>query len=632
MIIATAGHVDHGKTSLVRALTGIETDSLEEERRRGLSINLGYAYKPLADNAVLGFIDVPGHSRFINTMISGVSGIDLGMLVVAADDGLMPQTVEHLQVLEVLGVREYMLVVSKIDLVEPKRVAQVETALLQHLPAGTPSFAVSSISEEGIDSLLSALEARARVERSRDTTEHFRLSVDRAFQVKGAGLVVTGTVASGVVQVGDTLHLQPQDTPVRVREIHAQNSQADSGCAGQRCAINISGAVHRDDIERGDWLAAIGSPAPSTRFDVRLQISAAALFGIKHMSQVKLHLGAKRFEAKIALLQTARKLAPGEECLAQVMTERPVLCSHGDRFLLRDFGETATLGGGIVLDPAGAEQERNTADRRQYLETLTAATMADVVQRYIVMADNTLNMDKLLQCWNSTRALDDLPRPAGVVSVMTEAGECWLSEARWQAGCETVHSTLLALQHENSSDQGIKPALLAQRCASLVDEALFASALKAMIRESKLVLREGLLSDTHFKSTVAQELSEDWLRLRGCLQRADKKIPSLSQLQQDESFDASQLKDTVYRAVKQKMLVKVNKKRVALPETLAEFAAMLLSLEAAGEELSVINVRDNSGCGRNLVVEILEYFDSVRFTRRSGDHRVIIDKDFPQRL
>ena len=308
MIIATAGHVDHGKTSLIKQLTGIDTDRLEEEKRRGLSINLGFAYLPLATDSQnndtrLGFIDVPGHSRFINTMISGVSGIDLGMLVVAADDGPMPQTIEHLNVLRLLGLKHFVAVVSKIDRVPATRVKEVGAQVRDLLKSQQCDlFTVSNTTGEGISELLNYLQNHPLQHNARNLDCHFRMSIDRAFSLKGIGLVVTGTVAAGKINVGDELQLLPLGKTLRVRSLRVQDKDAQSGQAGQRCALNITGNIERQQISRGDVLTtAIDAPLVH-RCDARFRLLTDAPFAVKHLSPVKLHIAAKHIEARLMKL------------------------------------------------------------------------------------------------------------------------------------------------------------------------------------------------------------------------------------------------------------------------------------------------------------------------------------------
>ncbi|MGL6109304.1 MAG: selenocysteine-specific translation elongation factor, partial [Rubrivivax sp.] len=352
MIIGTAGHIDHGKTSLVKALTGIDADRLKEEKERGITIDLGFAYKPLPDGEVLGFVDVPGHEKLVRNMLAGATGIDHVMLVVAADDGPMPQTREHLAILDLLGLAHGVVALSKCDLVTPTRLAEARAevrALLAHsLLAEAPILALSSLTGEGIDALLEHLEhARAALSPRRQQGQ-FRLAVDRSFTLAGIGTVVTGTAVAGQVAVGERLKLSPRGLDVRVRGIHAQNRQAREGRAGQRLALNLAG-VDKADVRRGDWLVAEALHAPTQRFDARVQLLAGESRPLAHWTPVHLHLGAEDVGARVMLLEGAA-VAPGRSALIQLSLERPIGALHGDRFILRDQSALRTLGGGVVID------------------------------------------------------------------------------------------------------------------------------------------------------------------------------------------------------------------------------------------------------------------------------------------
>ncbi len=304
LIVATAGHVDHGKTALIRQLTGVDTDRLEEEKRRGLSINLGFAYRSVERDTTLGFIDVPGHTRFINTMIAGVSGIDLGMLVVAADDGVMPQTLEHIDVLRLLGIGQCIVVISKIDRVEPERVTAVADAAQALLGEDCcrAAFPVSNSTGEGIAALQQYLDKQAITHQQRSSAGNFRLSVDRAFLLKGTGLVLTGTAISGAVAVGDELQLLPQGVSVRVRSLRVQDHEAQRGRAGDRCALNVSGPIEKDQVKRGDVLVCRKEVPLCERFDATVSLLPNAPFAIKHLSPVKVYIGARRIAARLYLI------------------------------------------------------------------------------------------------------------------------------------------------------------------------------------------------------------------------------------------------------------------------------------------------------------------------------------------
>ena len=340
MIVATAGHVDHGKTSLVRALTGIDTDRLPEEKQRNLTIDLGFAYVPLEDGGVLGFVDVPGHERFIRNMLCGVAAVDYALVVVAADDGVMPQTEEHLAILDLLGVEAGAVAITKTDRVDPGRVDEVAEEVELYLDetrlAGAACFPVSSVDGSGMDALKAHLESVAHTVRRRPAGGHFRLAVDRAFTVVGAGLVVTGTAFSGSVSVDDRLLLSPARIPVRVRGIHAQDRKAERGRAGERLALNIVGqSLGRDDVARGDWVVEEAAHLPARRIDATVRILSDETRPVAHWTPVHVHLAAADVTGRLALLE-ARSLAPGESGLAQLVLDRPIGAMHGDRFVLRD--------------------------------------------------------------------------------------------------------------------------------------------------------------------------------------------------------------------------------------------------------------------------------------------------------
>ena len=354
MLVATAGHVDHGKTSLVKHLTGTNTDRLAEEKQRGLTIELGYAFSKNTHNEPIAFIDVPGHHGFINTMISGINGIDLGMLVVAADDGPMPQTLEHVQLLKLLGVERFIGVITKRDLVDESQLSRVTRQITDLIP-NAPICTVSNHSGAGITQLESTLNQQLNAVPVRQTEAQFRLYIDRVFIKKGAGVVVTGTCLSGSINIGDELKLHASDDghsqakSVRVREIHSQGKSATSAHAGQRCALNIAGKVSLDNVHKGDFLCANPSALPSHRLDIRGWTSAGSKRSFKHLGRVKLYIGTRRVQAKTYFLDRGDNAAAGHRI--QLILDKPVVAFAGDRFILRDDNESTTLGGGIVIDP-----------------------------------------------------------------------------------------------------------------------------------------------------------------------------------------------------------------------------------------------------------------------------------------
>ena len=367
MIIGTAGHIDHGKTSLVKALTGVDTDSLKEEKARGITVDLGFAYRRVSGSSTHAFIDVPGHEKLIRNMLAGATGIDCVLLVVAADDGPMPQTREHLAIFDLLGLSRGVVALTKCDLVGEDRIVEARqevAALLEGSVLGeAPVVPVSCTTGAGLVDLQEQLHRAAAALPRRSEQGQFRLAVDRCFSLPGFGTIVTGTAASGRVAVGDRLLVSPRGLPVRVRGIHAQNSTATFGVAGQRCALNLTGSnLEKSDIARGDWIVAEGAHAPSACLDVRLRLLPGEGKPLAHWTPVRLHLAATEVGARVVPL-TGTGVAPGDSALVQLELERTIGTLHGDRFIVRDQSAQRTLGGGTVVDPLASRRGRRKPQR-----------------------------------------------------------------------------------------------------------------------------------------------------------------------------------------------------------------------------------------------------------------------------
>ncbi|MBM3604384.1 MAG: selenocysteine-specific translation elongation factor, partial [Alphaproteobacteria bacterium] len=366
MIVGTAGHIDHGKTALVKALTGTDADRLAEEKARGITIDLGFAYADLGSGAITGFVDVPGHERLIHTMLAGAGGIDLALLVVAADDGIMPQTAEHLAILDLLGLDRGLVALTKADLADAVRraevTAQIGAVLAGSRLAGAPIIPVSSLTGEGLDDLRAALIAAEAQTTQRRTDGSFRLAVDRSFTLSGAGTVVTGTVLTGRVALGDLVTVSPSGLAARVRGIHAQNRPATEGLAGQRCALNLAGeAIAKDAIHRGDMVLAPALHAPTDRIDARLSVLPGEPKSVGTWFPARLHSHAVEVGARVVPL--ADPIAPGAAGPVQIVLDRPIAAAVGDRFILRDVSASRTIGGGRFLDLRPPARKRRTPER-----------------------------------------------------------------------------------------------------------------------------------------------------------------------------------------------------------------------------------------------------------------------------
>ena len=638
MIVATAGHVDHGKTALIRQLTGVETDRLAEEQRRGLSINLGYAYLPRPGQTPLGFIDVPGHQRFINTMISGISGIDLGLLVIAADDGPMPQTYEHMDVLQLLGVTHLVVVISKIDRATPDRMVEVKTqidAMLSTRPwKNTAFFPISNTDGSGIEALKSDLLQRAEDVTVRAATGYFRLSIDRAFAVKGAGLVVTGTASAGSVSVGDSLTLVPQGVDLRVRALRVHDQEAETAVAGQRCALNVAGKLEVSAITRGDWLVQPGAAGAVNRIDVNFSLLASAPFTLKHLSPIKMHIGAKRLPGRIAFLETERtgnRLHAGKNCLAQLILEGDVACFRGERFLLRDHAENVILGGGTILDPNGARSGRSRPERLACLSAMQADSPTTALAE-LVAQRQLVNLDRFRQVWNLREdEAEDLSLPA--TRAFTSEGISWLVGLPMWEEVDTALLAYLDRWHlQEPRLPGVKVTKLKSELASQYESPLLMSVLTSRLQSGELILSEGRLGRAGFKPAVNAEATEHWQQIQELLRHSGNRIPLLSEVSAQTGIAPDTLAQVIKLQEKNGRLHRLSNQRYALPSQLGKLADEVISLLNSTEPITVVTMKSRFATGRNLTVEILEYFDRIHFTRRTGNTRIVLDPELPARL
>ena len=629
MIIATAGHVDHGKTSLVRQLTGVETDTLAEEKARGLSINLGYAYLPCPGGGTLGFIDVPGHQRFINTMISGISGIDMGLLVVAADDGPMPQTLEHLDVLDILGVDHLTLVISKIDRVSAARIDEVESHLRNLLEARRwqePTlFCVSSEDGRGIPELKAALQEQSRHTTDRKAEGGFRLSIDRAFTIQGAGLVVTGTAGAGKVASGDRLLLLPSRKEVRVRGLRAQDEPVAAASAGQRVALNLSGGVSSSDIERGDWLVDAQHELCSSRLDVSFSLLENAPFPLKHLAPIKLHLGARRVAGRLALLDSeSGRLRPGERCIAQLLLDSPVSAILGDRFLLRDQAENVILGGGRVLDPDATKFGKRRSEHLAWLRAMAAPSAPEALAE-LVAQGQLVDLDRFWRIRNRRRADVDIKLPADASGFEYDDRQWLTTKAAWASASEHLSAVVRDRHMSHPREAGIKltdlKTTLGQKHGTPVTMAVLVSTLQG----GTLILRDGIISQKGFQKQESEANRSHWKRMREYLEKCQYDVPVVSEMAQAIKVPEPELQRVIKEATRNGDLCRLSEKRYALPQQLLQFSERVVEAEREGEELSVINLKTRFRSGRNLTIEVLEFFDSIHFTRRDGDARKVIN-------
>jgi len=627
VIVGTAGHIDHGKTALLQAITGQAGDQRQEERARGMTIDLGYRYAALAEGAALtGFIDVPGHERFIHNMLAGAHGIDLVLLVVAADDGVMPQTREHLAIIELLGIPQALVAISKCDRVEPERLAEVQAqvrALLADGPyAKARQFPVSSITGQGIEVLRRALlEAEVQV-RQRSVRGGFRLAVDRAFAVTGAGVVVTGTALAGRVSAGDTLLLGKAGRPVRVRGLHAQNQVALVAEAGQRVALNIAAErLAVDQVHRGDWLVPEWLHAPSVRVDIELCLLPGETRNFEHFSAVHVHLGTQDVTARVALLE-GETLAAGQRMFAQLLLNAPLQAVHGDRLVLRDQRAQRTLGGGKVLDPFAPSRQRRSEERLRQLQVLRDADgLEEALSALLASALGGLDPQRLERQFNRQRETWLLPNDVQVVA--TRQGPLLFAKDQWQA---LRHQVLeqLARFHEQEPDQlGPDRDRLRRFAALPLERPAFVSLLDELLDDERVASSGPWLHLPDHKVQLSAADSALWARLQPKLLAGQYDPPWVRALAAEEHCAEADVR-LLLRKLARLGLVHQVVRDLFYPEvTLRRMAELLLGQASGTPVVQVAAFRDMLGIGRKRSVQILEYFDRIGLTRRVADQRHI---------
>jgi selenocysteine-specific elongation factor len=592
VIIATAGHVDHGKTSLVKALTGIDADRLPEEKRRGMTIDLGFAYR-----GSLGFIDVPGHERFVHNMLCGVAGIDFALLVVAVDDGVMPQTREHSAILDLLGVERGAVVLTKIDRAPPERVAAVAAEireLLANTPlAQAPLFEVSSTTGNGIERLRSHLEAERHVAASRRSGKNFRLSIDRSFTVAGAGLVVTGTAMSGEVRVGAEVEVQLAGMKARVRGIHAHNAPAEIGRAGQRLALNLAGVDDKSRVARGDWIVAGALPPPVRKLDARVRILEGA--ALPHWSRVHVHLGAADVMARVALLD--------DTGLAQLAFEAPVASVRGERFILRDAAARRTLAGGAVLDVYPPLRGRARPQRLAWLKAMEIDDDAKALAAVAELSPKGVDLEQFAA--NRNLAL---------------ARGWHFADPHWRALREAALGNLAAWHARSPDSPGAPQARALERTG--VHASVGTRLLEELAAEGRVVREAGVVRLSGHAAALNPADAGLWKKIVASLEGT--RPPSVAELAAAQGMEAAKVEAALSRIARQGLLLRISKTRFFRPEPLGALKALAGELCRGPGGLTAAVFRDRSGVGRNLSIELLEYFDRIKWTRRVGDARVLM--------
>ena len=623
MIVGTAGHIDHGKSSLVKALTGTDPDRLKEEKARGITIDLGFAYWWQPDGRVIGFVDVPGHERFVATMLAGAHGIDLVLLVVAADDGVMPQTREHFAIVGLLGLERAVVALTKVDLVDSARVAAV-TAEIRTLLAPTPMrvapiLPVSSVTGAGMDGLARTLANEA--EGQHDSARRFRLAVDRSFSLAGAGTVVTGTVLSGQVAVGDRVLVSPSGLEARVRGLHRQNSAAEAAAAGDRCALNLAGpGVAREAISRGDMVQDPALHAPTQRFDAAVTVLAGEKKPLGVWMPVRVHHAAAEVLGRAVPL--GPPIAPGAAGPVQLVLERPLAAAAGDRIVLRDISASRTLGGGTILDLRGPERHRRTPARLAVLAALEGPADAAMLRRVAACPPWLIDLAAFTRD-HALASAAPLAEAAGLVGL---GGGLAMAEPVW-AGLHTgIASGLDAWHRANPDLQGMPLDRLRLSLAPVLAVPAFRAVLAALQAAGEVVAQGAWVRRPGHVARLAAADEALWQGILPALGGEGRfRPPRVRDFAQTLGAGERRVRAVLKAVARRGDVDEVAPDHFFLRATVAEMAAIAAGLAADGD-FDAASFRDRLGegphnAGRKLAIQALDFFDRHGITLRRGDVR-----------
>ena len=635
VIIGTAGHIDHGKTALVKAFTGIDADRLEEEKRRGITIDIGFAHLNLKaennEDLRLGFVDVPGHERFVRNMLAGIGGIDLVLLVVAADEGIKPQTVEHFDICRLLSIRRGITVITKADTVDAETLDVVRMELEDFLRGSflehAPMVAVSALKGTGLDDLKRELAKASAEVSAKDSAALFRLPIDRVFTMKGFGTVVTGTLIAGTVKKEEELEVFPSGRRVRVRGVQVHGKPADQAIAGQRTALNLAGA-NVEDLARGMTLAPPGLLHTTKRLDVSLSVLPSARV-LKDRARVHLHAYTSETIAEV-VLYGAKELKPGDSGFAQLRLAEPVLLLPGDRFILRQFSPVVTIGGGVVIDAAPlARRTKQASQNIELLKLLAEGTHEQILAARI--SRHSADGLRLIDALAETGWPPALVASTATALVSTKAApelrvlrlnEFLISQAVATQVSEALLAALKKFQDANPLVAGISKEQLREKLR--LGPEIFTGLLDLLTKEKKLEVAGEQARLPGRGVVMKDEEAEAKKKIEDAFSSAGLEVPYLKDVLAKLPIDKARAQKIVTLLLRDRVLIKVSDDLVFHRSTLDELRKRLLAFKTKSASIDVAGFKDLTGVTRKYAIPLLEYFDRERVTRRAGDKREIL--------
>ncbi len=628
IILGTAGHIDHGKSSLIKALTGIDPDRLKEEKLRGITIELGFASLTLPGGQLLGIVDVPGHERFVRHMVAGATGMDLVALVIAADEGVMPQTREHLEICELVQVKHGLVVITKTDLVEPDWLDLVEEEIKETLAGtfleGAPIKRFSAVTGEGTEALLATLAELASQVPRKPASGIFRLPVDRVFTIKGFGTVVTGTAITGHLKVGDAVMVYPPLYKARVRSLQMHGTALEEVLAGSRAAVNLQG-LEKEEMERGMVVATPGSLIPSRRLDVFLEVLESAPRPLKHRQTVRFHTGTSERLA-VPLLLDADELAPGSSGYVQFILKDAVALKPGDRFVIRNLSPAITWGGGQILHVNPLRHKRRQEKVLSGLRTLEQGIPEEQVRFYLEEAGpagRSLPELGAMLPWDPTEI-------ANLLNALVQKGEALLYDQEHQryiltetaqALEEEIRKHLATYHQKNPLRPGFSKEELRRRLPPQMEMRLFNDLLGRLTQQKQVVVEKDLVRLTTHRVQLATDQEEVTRRLETLYQRGQLTPPTLKEVEAALKLPLAQIQPLLAVLVNQGKLVKVKEDLYFHTEAIAQLKAKLVDFLKKNREISIPQFKDLTQTSRKFTIPLLEYFDTNRVTVRVGEAR-----------
>lgn len=633
IVLGTAGHVDHGKTALVKALTGIDTDRLREEKERGITIELGFAPLDLEGGERISVVDVPGHEKFVKNMVAGATGIDLVVMVVAADEGVMPQTREHLDICTLLGIRLGVVALTKVDLVDEDWLSLVQDDVREFLKgtflADAPVVPCSAVTGRGIPEVRRAItEAVARLEERRDSGL-FRLPIDRVFTMKGFGTVVTGTLVSGKVEVGDTVEIMPSKVQAKIRGIQVHNESRDAARAGQRTAINLQG-VEKETVSRGEVLTHPGIFEAGRRPDVFLHYLRGGEKKFKTRSLVRFHTGTSEVIARVLLLNR-EEIEPGAGAFAQVLLDSPVVVMGRDRFVIRSYSPVRTIGGGEILDPQGRKQKRGIDQFLRELEILLSGTDAERVETIIGRAGAAglsawdLAVRSGMAMADLQKIIKDLAQKKKVI-LPEKDGSRIIAYPAYQALQDRLLAEIEGYHRKNPLKEGMPKEELRMVLPEEVDAKLFNMAARELEKEGRIAVEKESVRLTGHRVSLKGELEGLKTKIAQTYLKAKLTPPLVKEILERFDSKPGEVQSVLGVLLKEGVLLKVTEELYFHRSPMDQLKSDYVKLLAKDGKATPATFKDLTGLTRKFIIPLMEYFDATKLTIRVGDHRMLRER------